>query len=83
MNRCLGWAALVIASIFLGIASGSYQKTSAESDPPPASAGNSEADTGEIIAQLKEINSQLKEINKHLHSGVTKVTIPMNPDKSN
>jgi hypothetical protein len=80
MNRCFGWAALVVAGVLLAVASGSYHKTVANSDSPSASEGAA-GDNGDAVAQLREIKKQLKEINEHLHSGVTKVMIPMNPNK--
>ncbi len=72
MNRCLGWAALVMLGILLGVASSSHQTSKA--DDPAVDAANVE-----VVAELKEIKTQLKEINEHLRTGVTKTIAVMNP----
>jgi hypothetical protein len=77
MNRCFGWIALVFASILLAVATGTHQTTVADPNTPASASANN----GNILAELKEIRKQLKEINDHLHTGVTKVMIPMNPYK--
>lgn len=78
MCRTFGWVALLVAGVLLALASGSNQRISAEPNDDSARAASN---ASEITAQLKEINSQLKSINEHLHTGVTKVMIPMNPEK--
>ncbi len=75
MNRCLGWAALVMLGILLGVASSSHQTSKA--DDPAVDAAK--AANVEVVAELKEIKTQLKEINEHLRTGVTKTIAVMNP----
>ena len=79
MKRYFGWAFLVAAGLLLGVASSSYQTTHA--DPPAEEAADAETPKTDALTELKEIKTQLKEINAHLHSGVVKVVVVMNPDK--
>jgi hypothetical protein len=78
MKRYLGWALLVAAGLLLGVASSSHQRSNADSPAAADDLANANADA---VAELKEIKIQLKEINAQLKTGVTKVTVVMNPDR--
>jgi hypothetical protein len=76
MNRCLGWAMLVVAGMVLGCAIGAYQNTRAA-----AQEAGAEKQDAEVADQLKEIKTQVKEINSLLQSGTLKVVVVINPNR--
>jgi hypothetical protein len=76
MRRYFSWILLVAAGLLLGVASSSYQRTNADTPADDAASIN-----GDVVVELKEIKAQLKEINTQLRTGVTKVTVVMNPDR--
>jgi hypothetical protein len=82
MKRCFGWSLCLTVGILLGMASSPYQVTHADptADDQSADSDAPKAGPAATLAELKEIKTQLKEINAHLHTGVVKVNVLMNPE---
>jgi hypothetical protein len=74
MNRCLGWAMLLLAGMAIGYTFGSHDPVAM------AQPGGGDDPAAEIVAELKEIKSEAKEINLLLHSGKMRVIVPIYPD---